>query len=205
MLVAILFHLGIIAESMSGTLAAGRHRMDLFGVFFISFATALGGGSIRDVLFDHHPLLWVNSPHYVLVVLISSLVATRIACFIDRLERFFLTLDALGLAVFSTIGAKIVIGMGYDLTSAVIGAVVTGSFGGILRDLFCNSMPLIFRKELYALVAMLCGVFYWFLYPYLGEEMATLVTISIGFAIRMIAIRYKISLPVFAFEKNEKK
>lgn len=204
MLVALLFYIGIIAESMSGALAAGRHKMDLFGVFFISFATALGGGSIRDVLFDHYPLLWVHSPHYVLVVLISSLIATRIAYFIDRLERFFLTLDAMGLAVFSTIGAKIVIGMGYDLTLAMIGAMITGSFGGILRDLFCNSMPLIFRKELYAFVAMLCGALYYLTHPYLGEEIATLFAIGVGFIVRMIAIRYKISLPTFIFESKEK-
>lgn len=204
MLIAILFHMGVIAESMSGALAAGRHKMDLFGVFFISFATALGGGSIRDVLFNHYPLLWVQSPHYIVLVLISSLIATRIAYFINRLERLFLTFDAIGLAVFSTIGAKIVIGMGYDLTLVMIGAMITGSFGGILRDLFCNSMPLIFRKELYAFVAMLCGAIYWFSYPFLGEELATLCAIGIGFIVRMIAIRYKISLPTFIFETKEK-
>lgn len=202
MLITILFYIGIIAESMSGAVAAGRYRVDLFGVFFISFVTALGGGSIRDMLFNHYPLAWVENPTYVIVVVISSFVATRVANFIDRLERFFLTLDALGLAVFSTIGAKIVIGMGYSLTHAIIAAMITGSFGGILRDIFCNTIPLIFQKELYAVVAMACGAIYWFSSPYLGEDMATTLTIIIGFAIRMIAIKYKISLPVFAFEKH---
>lgn len=204
MLVSTLFYIGIIAESMSGALAAGRFKMDLFGVFFISFVTALGGGSIRDILFDHYPLLWVHSPHYVLVVLIASLLAVRIAYFIERLERFFLTLDALGLAVFSTIGAKIVIAMGHSLTLAMVGAVVTGSFGGILRDLFCNRIPLIFQQELYAAVAMLCGAIYWFIYPHLGEELTTFIVIGVGFFIRMIAIKYKISLPIFNFENKEK-
>lgn len=202
MIITILFYIGIIAESMSGAVAAGRYRVDLFGVFFISFVTALGGGSIRDMLFNHYPLAWVENPTYVIVVVISSFVATRVASFIDRLERFFLTLDALGLAVFSTIGAKIVIGMGYSLTHAIIAAMITGSFGGILRDIFCNTIPLIFQKELYAVVAMACGAIYWFSSPYLGEDMATTLTIIIGFAIRMIAIKYKISLPVFAFEKH---
>lgn len=202
MLITILFYIGIIAESMSGAVAAGRYRVDLFGVFFISFVTALGGGSIRDMLFNHYPLAWVENPTYVIVVVISSFIATRVASFIDRLERFFLTLDALGLAVFSTIGAKIVIGMGYSLTHAIIAAMITGSFGGILRDIFCNTIPLIFQKELYAVVAMACGAIYWFSSPYLGEDMATTLTIIIGFAIRMIAIKYKISLPVFAFEKH---
>lgn len=204
MLIATLFYIGIIAESMSGALAAGRFKMDLFGVLFISFVTALGGGSIRDILFNHYPLLWVHSPHYVLVVLVASLLAVRIAYFIERLERFFLTLDALGLAVFSTIGAKIVIAMGHSLTLAMVGAVLTGSFGGILRDLFCNRIPLIFQQELYAAVAMLCGAIYWFIYPHLGEDLATPIAIIIGFFIRMIAIKYKISLPIFNFENKEK-
>lgn len=203
MLIAILFHLGIIAESMSGALAAGRFRMDLFGVLFISFITALGGGSLRDVLFNHYPLLWVHSPHYILVVLVSSLVAVRIAYFIKRLDRLFLTLDALGLAVFSTIGAKIVIALDHNLTLSVIGAVLTGSFGGILRDLFCNRIPLIFQQELYAAISMLCATIYWFSYPSLGEEWATSIAIASGFIIRMIAIKYKISLPIFNFETKE--
>lgn len=204
MWITTLFYIGIIAESMSGALAAGRFRMDLFGVFFISFVTALGGGSIRDIIFDHYPLLWVHSPHYVVIVFVSSLIAMRIAYFIERLERFFLTLDALGLAVFSTIGAKIVIGMEYGLILAMIGAVVTGSFGGILRDLFCNRIPLIFQQELYAGIAMLCGAIYWLSHSCLGEELASSIAIGVGFCFRMLAIKYKISLPIFDFANKEK-
>lgn len=204
MWISILFYLGIVAESMSGAIAAGKYKMDLFGVFFIAFATALGGGSIRDILFNHYPLLWVHSPHYILVVLVSSIIATRIANFIDRQERFFLILDALGLAVFSTIGAKIVVDMGHNLTLAMMGAMITGSFGGILRDLFCNTLPLIFRKELYASVAMICGALYWFLFPHLGEDWAISIAIIGGFLIRILAIFYKISLPTFSFETHHK-
>lgn len=202
MLITILFYVGIIAESMSCAVAAGRYKVDLFGVFFISFVAALGGGSIRDVLFNHYPLAWVENPIYVIVVIISSFIATRIVGFIQRLRRFFLTLDALGLAVFSVIGAKIVIGMGYGLIHAIIAAMITGSLGGVLRDLFCNTIPLIFQKELYAVVAMTCGAIYWFSYPWLGEDVATTVVIAIGFAIRIVAIKYKISLPVFTLEKE---
>ncbi|ANV97850.1 hypothetical protein BBW65_03095 [Helicobacter enhydrae] len=204
MFIAALFYLGIVAESMSGAIAGGRHKMDLFGVFSISFATALGGGSLRDILFNHYPLLWVKDPHYVLVVLVSSLVATKIATFITRQERLFLILDALGLAVFSTLGAKIVMDMGYNLTLTIIGAIVTGSFGGILRDLFCNTLPLVFQKELYASVALICGGVYWFSNAYLGQDLAIFVAIAIGFGIRMIAILYKISLPVFSFQSHHK-
>ncbi|RDU70604.1 trimeric intracellular cation channel family protein [Helicobacter brantae] len=202
MLITILFYIGIIAESMSCAVAAGRYKVDLFGVFFISFVAALGGGSIRDVLFNHYPLAWVENPNYVIVVIISAFIATRIIGFIQRLKFFFLTLDALGLAVFSVIGAKIVIGMGYGLTHAIIAAMITGSLGGVLRDLFCNTIPLIFQKELYAVVAMACGAIYWFAYPYLGEDIATMVTILIGFVMRMIAIKYKISLPIVTLEKE---
>ena len=202
MIIDILFYVGIIAEAMSGAVAAGRYKVDLFGAFFIAFATALGGGSIRDIMLDHHPLLWIANPHYVYIVAISALIATRLAYYIDKLERFFLVLDALGLAVFSTLGAKIAISMGHGFTIAMISAMITGAFGGILRDLFCNTLPLILRKELYAVIAMLCGGLYWFLHPYLGVDWATSLAILCGFVLRILAIKYKISLPIFAFEKH---
>ncbi|WP_300221649.1 trimeric intracellular cation channel family protein [uncultured Helicobacter sp.] len=203
MIMSVLFYVGIVAEAMSGAVAAGRYKVDLFGVFFIAFATALGGGSIRDVMLDHYPLLWIANPHYVYVVAISALIATRLAYYIDRLERFFLILDALGLAVFSTLGAKIAISLGHGFTVAMISGMVTGAFGGILRDVFCNTLPLILRKELYAVIAMLCGGLYWFLYPYLGEDLATTLAILCGFVLRILAIKYKISLPIFSFEKHQ--
>ncbi|PAF41922.1 trimeric intracellular cation channel family protein [Helicobacter sp. 11S02596-1] len=206
MLLTILYVIGITAEAMSGALAAGRHKMDLFGVMFIALVTAIGGGSIRDVLFGHYPLTWVEHPHYVLLICVAAIITTRIASVMTRLESLFLFLDSLGLVVFSVIGAEVALGMGYGFVLIVSSAVITGVFGGILRDIFCNRIPLVFQKELYAGVAMLTASLYYVLIEYGGLEVlsATIITLFCGVALRLLAIYYKMGLPVFNYEDKEK-
>ena len=148
MLLTILYIIGITAEGMTGALAAGRHNMDWFGVIFIACVTAIGGGSIRDILFGHYPLTWVAHPEYLVIVCVAALITTRIPYFVERFEKAFLILDALGLAVFSVIGARIGMDFHPSGAMAVAGAVITGVFGGILRDIFCARIPLVFQKEL---------------------------------------------------------
>ncbi|MDD6055507.1 MAG: trimeric intracellular cation channel family protein [Helicobacter sp.] len=210
MLLTSLYIIGITAEGMTGALAAGRHNMDWFGVLFIACVTAIGGGSIRDVLFGHYPLTWVAHPEYLLLVCGAALLTTKIPYFVARFERTFLVLDALGLAVFSVIGARIGLELHPSGAMAVAGAVITGVFGGILRDIFCARIPLVFQKELYASIALLIGSLYVIVefisknYYEINEDIIIIGCLVVGLLTRLVAIRYHLGLPIFKYSPNDK-
>ncbi|EAK5213403.1 trimeric intracellular cation channel family protein [Campylobacter jejuni] len=200
-----LYIIGISAEGMTGALAAGRHKMDLFGVIFIALVTAIGGGSIRDVLLGHYPLTWVKHPEYIILICFCALVATKIPRVVTKLETLFLTLDAIGLVVFSILGAQIAINQNHGFIIAVAAAVITGVFGGILRDILCMRIPLVFQKEIYAGIAIIAGAIYYSLIIWLefNALVCTLLTLFIGVFARLLAIKYQWSLPIFSY--NEEK
>jgi len=200
-----LYLIGITAEAMTGALAAGRLRMDLFGVVMIATVTAFGGGSIRDLLLGHYPLTWVAHPEYLLLTTSAALLTIWIAPLMSRLRMLFLMLDALGLVAFTIIGVKVAQSMGLDMPVAVLAGLITGIFGGVIRDLLCNRVPLVFQKELYAVVSLGSACLFLVL-----QQMAwpawliTLLTLAAGFTVRMLAIRYQWHLPRFEYNVPEK-
>ena len=155
-----LYLVAITAEAMTGALSAGRRGMDWFGVVLIACVTALGGGSVRDVLLGHYPLTWVKHPEYLVLTSVAALVTIFIAPLMRHLRSLFLALDAVGLVAFTLIGCMTSLEMGHGMLVASVSGVITGVFGGILRDIFCNDIPLIFRRELYASVSFLAAWFY---------------------------------------------
>jgi len=202
----IAFYIAITVEAMTAALAAGRRNMDWFGVCLIACVTALGGGTMRDILLDHYPLVWVKNPYVLLLVCGAALATIPLARLVDRLKWPFLLLDALGLVVFTVIGCNIGIEAGVHPIIVIVAGMVTGTAGGVLRDVLCNDIPLIFQGELYATVSLITGVIYFLgLTNGLPGDLMVLVAIAIGFTLRVLALVLKWEMPKFVYDRNMRK
>jgi uncharacterized membrane protein YeiH len=200
------FYIAITAEAMTAALAAGRRNMDWFGVCLIACVTALGGGTMRDILLNHYPLVWVANPYVLLLVCGAALLTIPLARLIERLRWPFLLLDALGLVVFTVIGCNIGIEAGVHPIIVIVAGMVTGTAGGILRDVLCNDIPLIFQGELYASVSMIAGIIYFLgLTNGVQPDLMALIAILIGFSLRVLAIALHWEMPKFVYDRNMRK
>ncbi|PKG37769.1 trimeric intracellular cation channel family protein [Psychromonas sp. Urea-02u-13] len=203
MLLIVLYIIGITAEAMTGALAAGRRNMDWFGVMFVASITAIGGGTVRDIILGHYPVSWIKHPEYIVITCVAGVFTTLIAPWVARNERLFIALDSIGLIVFSIIGTRVALEMGLSPIICMIAAVVTGIFGGLLRDLICRQPPLVLHKELYASVALIASAIYLAqLYFAVDDSIAIIVTLVAGFSLRIAALKFAWSLPVFSFEHD---
>lgn len=202
----IAFYIAIAAEAMTAALAAGRRNMDWFGVCLIACVTALGGGTMRDIFLDHYPLVWVENPYVLLLVCGAALITIPLARLVDRLRWPFLLLDALGLVVFTVIGCNIGIEAGVHPIIVIVAGMVTGTAGGVLRDVLCNDIPLIFQGELYATVSLVTGVIYYLgLMGGLPINLMVIAAIAIGFTLRVLAIAFKWEMPKFVYDREMRK
>jgi uncharacterized membrane protein YeiH len=194
--------IAIIAEAMSGALAAGRRNMDLFGVAVIAFLTALGGGTVRDILLGNFPVTWTQHPGYIYMTLTGGLVTIVIARFMRHLHQLFLVLDAIGLVAFTIIGCNVALDLGYEPIVVVMSGITTGIFGGIIRDIMCGRVPQVLRREIYACVSLVVALLYLLLPRQgVGEDITQLAAFSVGLLLRMAAIRWRVSLPVFRYSQ----
>ncbi|EJM60153.1 trimeric intracellular cation channel family protein [Pseudomonas sp. GM48] len=195
-----LYLIAITTEAMTGALSAGRRGMDWFGVVLIACVTALGGGSVRDVLLGHYPLTWVKHPEYLVLTTAAAMITVFTARWMRHLRSLFLVLDAMGLVAFTLIGCITALEMGHGMLVASVSGVITGVFGGILRDIFCNDIPLIFRRELYASVSFSAAWCYMLcIYLQLPGEQSILITLFGGFLLRLLAIRFHWEMPKFVY------
>jgi len=196
--------IAITAEAMSGALAAGRRNMDAFGVAVIAFVTALGGGTIRDMILGHFPINWTQHPSYIYLVIGAGLITPILARLMHHLKVVFLVLDAMGLVAFSLIGCEVALKMDYATPVVIMAGMITGIFGGILRDVLCNRVPLVFRQEIYASVSLVVCMLYLGLQRYgsLDHDMVTLVSFAVGLGLRLLAIWRSWKLPTFSYQKR---
>lgn len=202
-MLTVIYLVAIAAEAMSGALAAGRRDMDIFGVAVIAFVTALGGGTIRDLILGHFPIGWTQHPEYVYLVITAGLLTTLVAPYMHHLKRLFLALDAMGLVAFSLIGCNIALEMGYATPIVVISGMITGISGGIVRDVLCNQVPVVFRRELYASVSLaVCALFLGLRELGVGTDVNTAVSFLAGLALRMLAIGCGWKLPTFSYRQR---
>ena len=200
-LLVITFVIGITAEAITAALAAGRQKMDLFGVVALAALTALGGGTIRDMVLDTYPLTWVEEPVYLVIVVVTALVTVSLSFLMHHFRRVFLLADAVGLATFSVIGTQMALELGYGFVIASVAAVVNGVSGGVLRDLMSDRVPLVFSKELYATVSIMATAIYMSLLAMgVGENWTIVITLVSAFVIRVIAMYFGLALPVFEYQ-----
>ena len=193
--------IGIIAFALTGIYEARKKGMDLIGVYAVAMITAFGGGSLRDLILNRHPLFWVEHYGYTVLLLALSIVSVLVIknfFAMNRIVKVVVVLDALGLGLFSASGASVANQADAHWYISVLLGVTTGVFGGVMRDIICNEIPHVFtRTELYATCAFAGACAYLAIYSTTSNEVAAVITcIAVTFVLRMLAIRYKIRLPL---------
>lgn len=193
---------GTIAFAVSGALVGMNKRLDIFGVFIVCFATALGGGTLRDVLIGKTPVMWMQDISYVYCVTLTFIFTIVFRKYLDKLRKSMLFFDTLGLGIFTLIGLQR--GMSLDLHPAICIALgtMTATFGGVIRDILCNEIPVLFKDEIYATPCIVGGLAYFIMNNLeVSLQVNYVLTTLIIITIRFLAIRFKWSLPKFSPEK----
>ncbi len=193
--------LGTLAFAISGIRHAAAKHYDWFGGFVCGFAVAIGGGTLRDVMLDQTPF-WMTSPMYVVCTFAAQAFVIVFARSLRKLDNAWFFFDTLGLASFTITGIQKTLDCGFPFWVAIAMGCITGSAGGVIRDVLLNKVPVIFRKEIYAMASIAGGLLYWLL-TFLGVNVAFTVgsVFALIVAIRILAVKYHISLPVLKGEK----
>ncbi|MRT94270.1 trimeric intracellular cation channel family protein [Ancylomarina sp. 16SWW S1-10-2] len=189
--------IGTFVFAISGTLSAANKKLDLFGAFFTGFITAIGGGTLRDLILGNFPVAWISDLNYFLVIVLAVLVTFLFKRIIMRLKKTLFLFDTIGIGVFTIIGIEKALALSIHPILAIIMGLFTAVMGGVIRDTLCNDIPLIFRKEIYAIACIFGGLLFLFLkYLHVDPTVNLFVTVISIIVFRLVCIRYKLSLPV---------
>ncbi len=182
--------------AITATLEARRRELDLFGVVVISVIAGIGGGTLRDILLGRLPVYWIHDPIYVAVGMIAGTLTFFLGRHLKQPKNFFLIPDAIGLALFTVIGTSITLKLDTPWLIASLMGVVTGVFGGVIRDILCNEIPLIFRTDIYATASLAGSILLIVLDHFsINHNLALLFSMTCIVAVRLAAIRWHIQLP----------
>lgn len=188
--------IGTFVFAISGALAIREREHDMFGAGFTGFITAIGGGTLRDILLDSYPLVWIGDVKFLYAILAGILAAFIFPNFLSKLRKTFFLFDTLGIAFFTVLGVEKALHLGVRPEIAAIMGMFSAVMGGVIRDTLTNEIPILFRKEIYASACLAGAIFYLILNSIgVSRDVNLLASIVVIIAIRMISMKYKLSLP----------
>ena len=195
-----MFHLldiiGTLAFAMSGAVTAMNKKLDPFGVFIIAFVTAVGGGTLRDIMIGSTPVGWMLDLNYVYVIIVGYISAIIFRKKFDHLRKSLFLFDTIGLGVFTLIGLEKGINIGLHPVICIALGTMTACFGGVIRDILCTEIPIIFRREIYATICILGGIVFFVLRKLnLENDVLYLTTSLVIISVRLMAVKFKWYLP----------
>lgn len=188
--------IGVIACTVAATVLAKRLQFDLFGALLISFIGSVGGGTLRDLLLNRHPIFWLHDLNYIYVITSVSILVQIFYHYVERLDRAMRWFDAMGLAAFTVIGVEAALSRNMSAPIVMIMGAFTAIIGGILRDIVCRQIPLVLQKEIYITASVIGSAYYLaMLHTSVSPWMRSITTLILIFSIRMLAIYRKWNLP----------
>ena len=195
--------IGTFAFAVSGALTAMHKKLDVFGIFIIGFVTAIGGGTLRDILIGNTPVIWMEQTYYIYLIGIAVILAILFRRYLAHLSRSLFLFDTIGLGIFTIIGVEAGIRAELDPIICITLGAMTGCFGGVMRDTLCNMVPVIFLKEIYATASIAGGVLYIVLFNLdLNSDVIYISTAGLIIIIRLLVVKFRVSLPSFYVVEN---
>ncbi len=193
--------IGVIAFAVSGVLTAIRKRMDPFGIFIVAFVTALGGGTLRDILIEA-PVIWMQNTLYIYVIIATVIFAVIFRNKLIYINKPLIFFDTIGLSIFTLIGLEKALRAGFSPEICIATGTMTACFGGVIRDILANKIPIIFHKEIYATACILGGIVYFALQVFAVPSIViSIITFLVIFSLRTLAVYFDLKLPSINFRK----
>ncbi len=190
--------LGTFFFAISGALAIRDQHNDLFGASFTGFVTAIGGGTLRDIMLGSYPLVWIEDINFIYTILAGVIIAYLFFKSLARLTRTLLVFDTLGISFFTILGVEKALSVGVRPEIAAIMGMFSAIMGGVIRDVLTNETPVLFRKEIYATACLVGAIFYLLLYHFdVDRNVNLLISSGLILIIRFVAVKYKLALPNF--------